>query len=231
MDLDVKNCNFKDTCAKYRRGECDSAAPFCIRLFKINDLQDKALLTIDQRRRIPLRLDANLVDQKIFNRLKDIENSIESYIKHGNNLYLYSTICGNGKTRWALRLMNAYFEKVWYNTDIVCRGLFINVPRFLLALKDNISQRSDYIQHIKENVLDADIVIWDEVGSKGLTVFENENILSLINSRIEAGKANIYTSNLDAAGLREAVGERLYSRIFHLSECLEFKGADKRGLN
>lgn len=225
------SCNFERTCGKFLKGSCDPSAPFCIRQFKLESLQSMALLTPDQRRYIPLRLDANKSDLATFEQLKEIEKNIEAFVSEGNNLYLYSSICGNGKTRWALRLMNSYFEKIWPYTDLNCRGLFINIPRFLLALKDNISQRSDYVQHIKDNILNADLVIWDEIGSKGLTVFENENILSLINSRIDLSKSNIYTSNLQPNELREAVGERLYSRVFNLSKYkIEFFGADKRGL-
>ena len=106
--------------------------------------------------------------------------------------------------------------------------LFINVPRYLLAIKENISEKSDYVAHIKANVLNADLVIWDEVGSKGLTQFEHESILSLINSRVCENKANIYTSNLTTDELHDAVGDRLYSRIVVMSEDIELRGLDKR---
>lgn len=231
MDLDIKNCPLKSKCAKYLSGRCNSEDIFCIKLFKIKTLQEEALLSADQCRRISLRLDSTKADLEAYERLKQIESNIQEYIMQGNNLYLHSQFCGNGKTRWALRLLNSYFETIWYSSDLVCRGLFINVPTFLLALKDNISQKSDYIQHIKNNVLLADVVVWDEIGSKELTTFENENVLSIINTRIDAGKSNIYTSNLDARALREAVGERLYSRISHLSEDITFREGDKRGLN
>ena len=79
-------------------------------------------------------------------------------------------------------------------------------------------------------MLDADLVVWDEVGTKGLTQFEHENILNLINARIDLGKANIYTSNLSDAELHQAVGDRLYSRIAILSDGVELVGSDKRAL-
>ena len=82
----------------------------------------------------------------------------------------------------------------------------------------------------KENVLKADLIIWDEIGSKGLTQFEHENILSYINARIDSNKSNIYTSNLTDTELHTAIGDRLASRICNLSYNYEFKGMDKRGL-
>ena len=86
------------------------------------------------------------------------------------------------------------------------------------------------MKHIKDNIYDCDIVVWDEIGTKAPTQFESEHLLSLINARIDSGKTNIYTSNLDSQQLREVVGERLYSRIINMSIDIEFHGKDKRGV-
>ena len=72
--------------------------------------------------------------------------------------------------------------------------------------------------------------MWDELGIKNCTQFEFENLLNMINSRIDLGKSNIYTSNLSREELLERVGERLYSRIINLSYDVELNGVDKRGL-
>ena len=127
-------------------------------------------------------------------------------------------------------MLQSYFGKIWHKTDFECRGLFINVPRFFLALKDNIANKSEYVNHIKENIEKADIIVWDEVGTKQLTSFEHENLLSYINLRVDSGKSNIYTSNLSSGELRNLVGDRLYSRIANLSVDIELRGQDKRGL-
>ena len=57
-----------------------------------------------------------------------------------------------------------------------------------------------------------------------------ENIYNIVNSRLDEGKSNFYTSNLVGQDLKEAMGDRLYSRVMNASEVLEFVGADKRGL-
>ena len=74
------------------------------------------------------------------------------------------------------------------------------------------------------------MVVFDEVGTKDLSVFEHENILSIINTRIDNDKSNIYTSNLSPMELRARVGDRLYSRIVNMSIDVELHGADKRSL-
>lgn len=224
----MEDCRLKSKCKKYKNEGCPE---FCIKLFKIDKLCNNALMSNVQRQHINLRLDEDGSDRDAFIYLKKIEDNIEEFIKEGNNLYIYSSNCGNGKTSWALRLLNSYFSKIWATaSSIDCRGLFINVPKFLISLKDNITQKSDYIQHIKEHVLTADVVVWDDIAAKGFTQFEMENVLNIINNRIDAGKSNIYTSNLIGEDLRDAVGERLYSRIINMSTTLTFVGQDKRGL-
>jgi DNA replication protein DnaC len=107
--------------------------------------------------------------------------------------------------------------------------LFINVPRFLLSLKDSISTHNDYVEHIKKNILNVDLVVWDELGIKNATQFEHEHLLNLINTRIDYNKSNIYTSNLSSDELKERLGDRLHSRIVNLSTDIELFGSDKRG--
>jgi DNA replication protein DnaC len=202
-----------------------------IKSFKLNYLYKKSLLSEKQSKKIVFTLtDDDKEDFKSFGILSDIESSIVDFVKNGEHLYIHSEKCGNGKTSWAIRMVQSYFDKIWNSTELKCRALFINVPRYMLAIKDNIDEKSEYVSYIKKNVFNADIVIWDEIGTKSLTVFEQENIMSLINARIDAGKSNIYTSNLTDEELLKAVGKRLHSRISLTSKNIELKGKDKRGL-
>jgi DNA replication protein DnaC len=108
--------------------------------------------------------------------------------------------------------------------------LFISVPRFLLALKDSISNKSSYIDYIKDNVLLADLVVWDDLGNKLGSEFELSHLLNIIDNRISLGKSNIYTSNLNRQQLYTALGERLTSRVANMSIDIELYGSDKRNL-
>lgn len=227
------NCYLKPTCKKFQSRRCDcenSSEFFCPKLFKIDYLYNESLMTDIQRKHFDLHLDADGTDEEAFGILKSIQDNIETFVNQGNNLYIHSCTTGNGKTAWAIRLLQTYFETVWYKSELGCKGLFINVPRFLLSLKDSISCKNDYVDHIKSSVLDADIVVWDEVGVKALTPFEHEHLLSLINARIDSNKSNIYTSNLQPQDLREKLGDRLYSRVVNYSTNIEFFGQDKRSL-
>jgi DNA replication protein DnaC len=222
------NCWLKDKCYKGKTTDCENS--FCIKRFKLDTLYNKSLITNKQREFVALRLDADGTDREAFIKLKSIEDNIEMFVSEGCNLYLYSSQCGNGKTAWSLRMLQSYLSKIWHKSDLECRVLFVHVPRLLLELKDNISNKSEYVSHIKENVLNADLVVWDEVGTKAATVFEHENLLNMINTRIESNKSNIYTSNLQPTELRERLGDRLFSRVFNYSTTIELFGKDKRGI-
>lgn len=220
------NCWLYDNCNHI---DCDK--DFCLKKFKLNYLYESALIELPQRKHINLRLDSNQSDLEAFNILRDIQNNIVNFINNGKNLYIHSSIAGNGKSSWALRLVQSYFNKIWSKSDLTCRALFINVPRFLLALKDNITEKSSYVEHIKNNIFNCDIVIWDDIATKSVTVFESENLLSMIEYRISSGKSNIFTSNLNNNELHQFLGDRLASRIIGMSTNIEFFGYDKRGIS
>ena len=173
------DCFVRDSCAKFSKGLCPKDS-FCLKLFKLESLYDLAMLSESQRKHIDLRIDADGTDRASFVKLRSIEDDIENFIHKGKNIYLYSSNCGNGKTSWAIRLLQSYMNKIWYKTDISCRALFISVPRFFIMLKDNISEKNEYIRKIKENVFDCDLVVWDDIGTKVGTEFEIENLLSII---------------------------------------------------
>ena len=111
-----------------------------------------------------------------------------------------------------------------------CKALFIDVPTFLLAAKSNITSPNEYFNHVMSNVMDADLVIFDDIGTKNSTVFEHEHLFSIINNRLSANKTNIYTSNLTDSELQQALGARLASRICNTSINIWFEGGDKRHL-
>ena len=225
-------CYLFDSCHKYKNNRCNlQDDAFCIKLFKLNYLYDESLMSAKQREYVPLHIDADGTDREQFLKLKEIETNIERFVTNGDNLYIHSSTCGNGKTCWSLRMIQAYFNAIWHKCDLNCKALFINVPRFLLSLKDNITTHSDYIEHIKKYILDVDLVVWDELGIKNATQFEHEHLLNLINTRIDYNKSNIYTSNLNSDELKERLGERLHSRIVNLSTDVELFGVDKRGLS
>jgi len=219
-------CWLKSKCKKYaNQGFCDN---FCVKYIKLNTLYNNSLLSDSQR--LHVNLIAEPIDTESFKVLKSIELDIESFVKSGNNLYIYSDTTGNGKTAWATRLLQSYLNKIWPTASLECKCLFINVPRFFLELKQSLSQPSAYIDHIKSNIYKADIVVWDEIATKSATEFEHENLLNMIDYRTNLKKSNIYTSNMFPDDIQAKLGIRLYSRIINNSKIIQLRGQDKRGM-
>ena len=221
----MQKCYMYDNC---NRKDCDK--DFCLRKYKMDSLYSAALMTESQKQHVVLKVDQDNTDLEQFKQLAAIEQNICKFIEEGKNLYLHSANCGNGKSSWSIRLAEAYFNKIWARTNTTCRVLFISVPRFLLALKDNITTRSSYVDYIRDNVFEADLVIWDDIAAKMGSEFELTHLLNIIDNRLALGKSNIYTSNLNRQQLYNALGERLTSRIANMSIDIELSGADKRFL-
>lgn len=217
-----KDCWLKNKC---NHVDCGG---FCLRLFKLDYLYESALMSLAQRKYTDLYLDKDFTDEKEFTLLSNLCNNVCDFVSNGDNLYLHSSRCGNGKTSFALRFIQTYFNKIWYSADLSCKALFISVPRLMIELKSNIESKSEYVEHIKSNILKADIVIWDDIASKQSTVFESENLFSMIDARIASGKSNIFTSNLSNDELHKFLGDRLASRITNSKYNVELHGLDKR---
>ena len=127
--------------------------------------------------------------------------------------------------------MTSYFDKIWPKSNFDCQALFISVPRYLLALKASISGKNEYADTVNKYILGADLVVWDDIATKMGTEFELNHLLNIINTRMDNGKSNIFTSNLGNKELINALGERLASRICNKSIDIELHGADKRYLS
>lgn len=227
-------CIYKSSCKKK---DCDIwqdiTNNFCMRYFKIDKILDNAMLSPKQRKDIKLVLDSDKSDYNSYATLNKFKESIMNNIEDNVNLYIYSEITGNGKTSWAIKLLTEYVKKNWINIQINSRPvLFINVPQYLLELKLNIRSQSEYVQIVQDNFLKADLIVWDDIGTKTASDFELEYLLSMIDNRQRLErKVDIYTSNIIPTELQKYVGDRLASRILNTSQLIEFKGQDKRGLN
>jgi len=222
----IENCPYRQKCNGV---DCDK--DFCMRKYRLDCLYDNSLLTDKQRQIGKLFTDEDGTDLHEFQRLADLEKKMDSFVDAGANLYLHSYNCGNGKTSWSIRLMIGYFNRIWYKSTFGCQALFISVPRYLLALKESISGKNEYAEFINKNVLDADLIVWDDIATKVGTEFELNHLLNMINTRMDNGKSNIFTSNLGSKELANSLGERLASRICNKSIDIELHGADKRYLS
>lgn len=221
-DADSKHdCWYKTICDNSKCSE------FCLRHYKMNYLVYATTMRDKQRHTIELKPPSE--DYNAFVELRDIKNNIELFVSSGKNLLIYSKFTGNGKTEWAKKLLLSWLDKIWASTDFECRGLFISMPKFIHAMKENISKSNSYYEYVNKNIINADLVVWDEINYKDWSTFEQDYMLGVISERLALGKSNIYTTNYDLSIIEDKLGTRLASRIIGCSEHIEFKGRDQRG--
>ena len=168
-------------------------------------------------------------DLQVYKQLQAKSDAILNFIEAGNNLYIYSENCGNGKTTWAIRLMYSYFDKIWHKSCFDCKALFVSVPKFLYNCKRSISQDVKGFEELCNLISEVDLVIWDDIGEMKASDYEHQILFQYIDDRINSKKSNIYTSNKNKEQLEDVLGVRLAIRIYNCSECIEFLEEDKRG--
>lgn len=222
--FDKEKCWFKSICSLYNGEKCYRG---CMRFMEFDYLYYQSCIPL--KLQYPIELRPDKADKEAFLRLKQIKEDIVEWVAGGNSLLIYSPQCGNGKTSWAIKLMQKYFEKVWAGNGFRCRGVFANVTDFLLLAKESIKKGDEDYEQMRENIREADLVIWDDIGVTALSKYDYDMLMGLINSRVLHGKANIYTSNSTEDKIEEYLGQRLKSRIFNESEVIAFVGGDRRG--
>ena len=217
-----KGCRQNSDC--WYNEVCNLDCNSCIRYLEMKYLVDNS--GIPKSQQYPKALEAD-IDYDKFIRLADIKSSIIDFVNSQENLLIVSEYTGNGKTSWAIKLLLKYFDEIWAGNGFKVRGLFVHIPTLLLKLKNFNEPLSEEYKH---NLMECDLVIWDDIASTDISNYDYSQLLSYIDYRLLANKSNIYTGNCTTSkALKETLGERLASRIWHTSEIIEFKGKDRRG--
>lgn len=212
------DCIYKDVCLN----ECSES---CVRYLEMSYLLDNS--NIPKHMQKIIRLIPDDCDYETFVELADIKDNIKEFVDKGCNLYLLSKNTGNGKTTWAIKMMLKYFDEIWAGNGLNTRAVFIHVPTFLLKCKDFNNKDTDF-EELKSKLLTVDLVVWDDIGSNGLSNYDLSQLLMHIDQRMLSGKSNIFTGNLGQRELENLLGSRLASRIYNASTVLELFGKDKR---
>lgn len=159
-------------------------------------------------------------DLEKYKYLDYVKNNIEEFIKNGCNLYIYSPYLGNGKTSWAVKILNQHIKNMCdsgnTNTNLV--GLFVNVDEFLVTQVKPLKIDQSFIKLCQQ----VDLLVLDDIGAAALTSIEEQVLRSIINTRLINGKSIIYTSSTIDDDLDHLVGSRISSKIVDACTIVEF---------
>lgn len=214
------DCWYKNVCTQ----KCSAG---CVRYTEMKYLVDNS--GIPSSRQYPIALEVDNIDYDKFMALAAIKNNILEFVQNGNNVYIASKNTGNGKTSWAIKLLLKYFDSIWAGNGLKIRGLFIHVPTLLLQLKNFNSPLSE---EYKNNLIQADLIVWDEIASTSISNYDYSNLLMFLENRLLNNKSNIFTTNCtDKNDLEEIIGVKLASRVWNTSNIILLKGKDRRGIS
>ena len=218
------DCWYRETCGLYLGDKCNAS---CLRYMEMDFLMQTSGIPKQRQYANPLIPDER--DMQAFLRLGEIRQDMLEFTQSGASLYLYSQNFGNGKTTWAIKLMQRYFDLIWAGNGFRWRGIFLHVPSFLTKIKENFDRKDIRFQEIRAKLSEVDLVIWDDIASVKLSDFDHTNLLTYIDQRSLNSYSNIYTGNLEGDELRDALGNRLHSRVWNDSVQIKLVGTDRRG--
>jgi DNA replication protein DnaC len=161
-----------------------------------------------------------------------IQHFLEKYPLIDVGLLILGT-CGVGKTHLAVALLR---QVIIEKGDA---GLFYDFRDLLRDIQgswNSVSQASE--MDVLKPVLEARVLILDELGANKPTEWVRDTIAHIINCRYNDKRLTIFTSNyLDDPGkpgeetLADRIGVRLRSRLYEMCKVIEIRGDDFRKSN
>ena len=109
-------------------------------------------------------------------------------------------------------------------------GYFTTVPALLESLKATFGKVGE-MDELKDKVLNADILLLDDIGTENLTDWASSVMFEIINDRYINERITLYTSNLNPEELEKRIGrngEKIISRIFGTTRPWQVVGKDER---
>jgi DNA replication protein DnaC len=138
--------------------------------------------------------------------------------------------CGVGKTHLAVALLKQII------IEKLDPGLFYDFRDLLREIQgswNSISQTSEL--EVLRPVIEAKVLVLDELGANKPTEWVRDTITHIINSRYNDKKITIFTSNYPDSptkpgeeSLTDRIGMRLRSRLFEMCKEIEIDGPDFR---
>jgi DNA replication protein DnaC len=118
------------------------------------------------------------------------------------------------------------------------RGLFYDTRDLLRVIRSTYNPLVRTAEmDILRPVMDADLLVLDDLGSEKTSEWVEETMNLIVNTRYNERRHTIFTSNYDDTPddadpdcLKARIGFRIHSRLHEMSEFLEFDGADYRHL-
>lgn len=131
---------------------------------------------------------------------------------------------GLGKTF----LCNCIAKELLGNGDMV---LYLTSSQLFKKLEEQRFNRTESEEEVKEwdkELLEADLLIIDDLGTEFGTIFTATELFRILNDRILAGKSMVISTNLSIEELTKSYSDRVTSRLLGEFALMNFYGDDIR---
>lgn len=144
----------------------------------------------------------------------------ENFTTDATGLFMYGKT-GLGKTHLSLAIANVVIDRgydVYYGS----------IQSIMDKLEAEHFGRLPREDSIKEDILNCDLLIIDDLGTEFTTQYTNAELYNIINSRILSSLPTIISTNLELSDIADRYSHRVASRIIGSSEAVYFCGKDIR---
>lgn len=218
------DCPFTSSCENFGNNSICNRLFYFKRALSVSNLYESEC--------VPFRPDVSN-DTKAFELLYKINSNINEFVSGGYNLMLMGKP-GTGKTSSAIKLMLNYLSYLSkYNQPMLARsdedGKYLSSV-YIVRQNDllNISCDIDAYLQLKKRVCDAYLVVFDDIGVRGLTESSTARLCELLDMRIGNDRSSIYTTNLGGTSLKNTLDKRIVSRMQYKHDTITFLGDDMR---
>lgn len=179
---------------------------------------------------VPQNLVHRKADDLAWQWLEDYRSNVVENVNEGRNVVITSSTVGNGKTSWAIRLLQRYIAETALDGLLDVKGVFCVSSSMLEIFGDfgyfeTSIEFFNYLNRLKT----CRLLVIDEVGSGRITQVSYNHFYDLINYRVDNSLCTIYTTNYSDEKIQDVLGKRLYSRIYDTSTVVEFAASNVRG--
>ncbi len=136
---------------------------------------------------------------------------------------------GVGKTHLAVAILKTVIQQKG------ARGYFYETRELLKLVRESFGQGDTTEMDVLRPVLDADLLVLDDLGAEKTSEWVQETLGLVVNTRYSERRPTIFTTNLgngtaldDLQSIRVQLGERTRSRLLEMCIDVEMDGPDVR---